>query len=127
MNRTAICIPKCSHLHGYTPSDLHSTRSALLIGSILSFTLTAVCLVSSCMARKMMSNGKKRPVETTLFYSAFCFAFSAAVYILSVFQRDKVTKERVITIPTFHLRLHASPIKFTSCSLFLESHTFPAH
>lgn len=88
MNRTALCIPKCSHTHGYQPSDLHSTRSALIIGSILSFTLTAVCLICSCFGRKMAKD--RLLIENTMFYSAFCFAFSAAIYILSIFQRDKV-------------------------------------
>ncbi|KAI6242451.1 Frizzled-4 [Aphelenchoides fujianensis] len=88
VNRTAMCVPKCPQEDAHNPTDVHATRSALIIGSILSFILTAVCLLSSCVGKGVLRAG--RPLNNTLFYSAFCFAFSAVVYMISIFQRDRI-------------------------------------
>ncbi|KAI6180276.1 Frizzled-4 [Aphelenchoides besseyi] len=75
MNRTAICVPKCQNAE---------KQSTLIVASILSFVLTSVCLLSSCFGEK------KSPLNVTLFYSAFCFAFCAIVYFISILQSDRI-------------------------------------
>uniref|UniRef100_A0A914CWY9 Frizzled-4 n=1 Tax=Acrobeloides nanus TaxID=290746 RepID=A0A914CWY9_9BILA len=89
INRTAQCVPKCNSSKGYNINDISSARDALIIASIISAGLTFVCLLFSCV-RQMPVPFMRKPIEKSLFFCTLCFAFSSAVYLFSLFEKDRV-------------------------------------
>ncbi|KAI1724729.1 fz domain-containing protein [Ditylenchus destructor] len=116
INRTGQCVPHCSSSHGYSHSDLNSAKFALVVASILSASLTSVCLVMvffrqrsnlhkskhNCVKTRHISGSgatstflvsnyiRLLPLEKSLFFCALSFASSALLYLFSVFQKDKI-------------------------------------
>uniref|UniRef100_A0A915DXR0 Frizzled-4 n=1 Tax=Ditylenchus dipsaci TaxID=166011 RepID=A0A915DXR0_9BILA len=109
INRTAQCVPYCNSSRGYSPGDLNSANSALIIGSILSAALTCFCLLMVLLRSKTASSRnaemlkKSRqnsggasktclqlPAEKSLQFCALSFACSALIYLMCLFQKDKI-------------------------------------
>lgn len=114
MNRTGRCVARCEQSAHFAAADLDATRAALTAASVLSFVLTTACLLCACagglqtkhntgstisstsMGLSSNSRVQRSCADRALCYSAFCFAFSAAVYLLNLFQKKRVS---VVQLP----------------------------
>uniref|UniRef100_A0A914ZDE7 Frizzled-4 n=1 Tax=Panagrolaimus superbus TaxID=310955 RepID=A0A914ZDE7_9BILA len=88
VNRTAQCVPQCSTNLDFSPLEITTARSTLVIGSMISVCVTTICLVAACIRGSPFT--ARRPIDRSLFFATLCFAISAAFYALSLLLREKI-------------------------------------